>query len=201
MCQGAIAVCATAATPSVMYWFFTGPAGVAAPGPGQWSLTSSRCLTAAQVPGGAVPVLTEADFKKLPLPPGKILLQPGNGRTLLNVPTNVMVHAPPAIVTTTLLGLPVRVRATAVRYLWSFGDGQTLDTTDPGAPYPDLRTTHTYLDPGTMAITLLTSYEGEYSVAGGPWLPVDGTAQVPSTPVPLDVIEMRAELVPDSLTR
>ncbi len=180
-----------------MYWYFSGPPGVASPVPGQWVLTSSRCLTAGQVPGGAVPVLSLADFRRLPLPAGKVVVQPGNLRTLVNVETNVMVEAPPVVVTTTLLGAAVRVRATAVDFRWSFGDGEELVTTDPGALFPDMRTTHTYRAAGQFPLGLVTSYRGEYSVAGGPWLPVTGVAQVASAPVALTVLDMRAELVPN----
>jgi hypothetical protein len=183
----------------LLYWFFSGPPGVVSPVRGEWTFTSSRCLSAGQVPGRVVPAFTVADFRRLPLPPGKVVVQPGNGRTLVNVPTNVMVQAPQAVLTTTVLGAPVRVRATAVRYRWSFGDGQVLDTVDPGAAFPDLRTTHTYLVRGKASLGLVTSYEGEYSIAGGPWLPVDGVAQVASAPVVLTVVETRAEVVPDPL--
>lgn len=73
-------------------------------------------------------------------------------------------------------------------------------TTDPGAPYPDLRTTHTYTTPGAHTITLTTAYTGQYSVTGGPWLPIDGQAQVPSPPVPLTALTGRNHLVADTLT-
>jgi PKD domain len=99
-----------------------------------------------------------------------------------------------------LLGLAVRVRATPVEYRWDFGDGGELVTADPGAAYPDLRTTHTYAASGRRVITLSTVYRGEYSVAGGPWVPVDGTATVSSLPVPLQVLATRNHLVADPVT-
>jgi len=198
LCAAAVTLCQnTGPAGSVMYWFFSGPPGVARPGAGQWALTSSRCLTADQVPGRAVPALTAADFRRLPLPAGRVIIEPGNGQTLINIETNVIAQAPQATLTTTLLGLPVRVRATAVTYHWAFGDGGTLTTSDPGAHYPDLRTTHTYLDPGRYAVTLTTTYTGEYSVAGGPWLPVDGTAQVASPPVQLTAYAAHSVLITD----
>jgi hypothetical protein len=151
------------------------------------------------VPAGAVPVFTARDFRRLPLPPGGVRIEPPNLRTLVNVPTNVYVVAEVRIIPTTLLGFPVRVRATPERFRWRFGDREGLDTADPGAPYPDLRTTHTYLRPGQRRVGLRTSYRGEYSVAGGPWLPIDGTAQVASAPVTLTVLSATNRLVADPL--
>jgi hypothetical protein len=144
--------------------------------------------------------MTAADFRRLPLPAGQVIVEPGNGRTLINIPTNVLVQAPRVVLTTTLLGLQVRVRATATTYRWVFGDGGTLTTSDPGARYPELRTAHTYLDPGPYTLTLTTTYAGEYSVRGGPWLPIDGTAQVASPPVRLTAYAAHAVLITDPST-
>ena len=143
--------------------------------------------------------MTAAEFRRLPLPAGLVHIQPGNGRTLINVPTNVYVVARATVIPTTVIGQPVRVRATPVAYDWAFGDGQRLHTADPGAPYPDLRTTHTYAAPGTLTLGLTTTYRGEYSVNGGPWLPVDGTAAVVSPALNLVVVAARSELVADPL--
>ena len=198
LCPGAVTLCQNGGPAnSVLYWFFSGPPGVVSPVPGQWRLTSSQCLTGDQVPGGAVPGFSAADFRRLPLPAGIVLTEPVDHRTLINIETNVLVQAPPVVLTTTLLGLPVRVRATAARYRWTFGDGASLDTAGPGAHYPDLRTTHIYLAPGIYTLGLTTTYRGEYSVRGGPWIPIDGTAQVTSLPVQVTAYEARAHLIVD----
>jgi hypothetical protein len=99
------------------------------------------------------------------------------------------------VIGTTLLGMPVRVRATPVKFTWNFGDGASLRTTDAGAPYPRMTTTHVYRQPGRRAISLVTSYAGEYSVSDGPWLPVEGEVEVSSTAVIVVVFEARAHLV------
>lgn len=207
LCARDAQVCEPSPTgePVTLYWIFTGPPGVAEPTQEQWNLTDRRCLTPAQATAAgagaaAVPVLTAQQFRRLPLPAGVVHVQPGNGRTLVNVPTNVYVVARPAVIPTTLVGFAVRVRATPVAYDWAFGDEQRLHTSDPGAAYPDLRTTHTYLAPGTVTLALTTTYRGQYSVAGGPWLPVDGTAAVASPPQTLVVVAARSELVADPLT-
>jgi len=180
----------------MMFWIFIGPPGVTRPVPTQWVRTGQVCLRPDRVTAGStVPEFTARDFRRLPLPAGGVNVQPPNGRTLINVPTNVFVDADVTIINTTLLGFPVRVRATPARYSWSFGDGGRLVTEDPGAAYPDLRTTHTYTTPGQRRVELATSYTGEYSVAGGPWLPIDGEATVTSPAVTLTVLAAQSRLV------
>jgi hypothetical protein len=85
---------------------------------------------------------------------------------LVNVETNVFVTAGPVVLSTTLVGRPVRVRATPVGYRWVFGDGGVLVTADAGGAYPAMTTTHVYRRPGMVAVGLTTRYRGEYSVAG-----------------------------------
>jgi len=81
-----------------------------------------------------------------------------------------------------------------------FGDGNHYGPhADAGAPYPALRITNTYAEPGTYDITLTTYYTGEYSVAGGPWLPVPGKAQVTSPPAQVQALAGRNRLVADPL--
>ncbi|GAB7190820.1 hypothetical protein NUM3379_15270 [Kineococcus sp. NUM-3379] len=167
----------------------------------QWDSGASRCIGAPPPAPGAqpvqLPVLTAHDLRRLPLPAGNPAVQPGTGRVVVNLPVNVYVPAAPVTVNTTVLGFPVRVRATPALFRWEFGDGGTLGPTrDPGAPYPDLRTTHTYTRPGRYAIALTTTYTGEYSVAGGEWLPISGTADVTSAPVPVTALAGTNVLVP-----
>lgn len=139
------------------------------------------------------------DFRRLPLPEGEAHVQPATLRTLVNVDTNVYVTAGPVTLNTTLVGQPVRVRATPIGFRWAFGDAATLATVDPGGPYPQMTTTHVYRQPGVVSVTLTTRYSGEYSVAGGPWLPVDGEAAVVSAPVRLTVVATRNALVAEPL--
>jgi hypothetical protein len=195
-CLQALAMCASTAAPDdVMMWVFSGPPGVSVPSPGQWARVAARCLrpaVAARLQGR--PVFSVSDFRRLPLPAGGVRVQPANLVTLVNVPTNVFVDAPVRVLETSLLGFPVRVRVTPRLFRWGFGDGRQLVTEDPGAAFPDLRVTHTYLTEGSVRVDLVTEYSGEYSVAGGAWLPVDGTAQVASAPVTLTVLAAHNEL-------
>jgi hypothetical protein len=178
-----------------MFWIYQGPAGVAAPTPGQWQMVGQVCLRAGQFVGREVPAFTLQEFQRLPIPASRIRVQPATRRTLVNVETNVYADSHPVIIRTTLLGLPVRVRAIPVKFTWSFGDGTSLRTRDAGAPYPRMTTAHVYRQPGRRAISLVTSYAGEFSVSDGPWLPVDGEVEVSSATVVVVVHEARAHLV------
>lgn len=192
-CPQALAMCSSTAVPDdLMFWRFEAVIG---PPRGPWQRVGSACLRPSQVPGRAVPALSLAEFRRLPLPAGVVHIQPGTLRTLVNIETNVFVSAGPANLRTTLIGQPVRVRATPVGYRWTFGDGGVLNTTDPGGAYPAMTTTHVYRQPGRVPVSLVTRYRGEYSVAGGPWLPVDGEAEVNSPPIQLTVVAARNELV------
>ncbi|WP_158257234.1 PKD domain-containing protein [Kineococcus xinjiangensis] len=143
-----------------------------------------------------LPVVTASDLRRLPLSGGLPAVQPGSGRVGINVPVNVYARAEPLTVSATVLGFPVRIRATPVSYTWDFGDGASLGPTrDPGAPYPRMRTTHTYARPGTYAVSLSTTYAGEYSVAGGEWLDIQGTVAVESSPVDLTALAATNVLV------
>lgn len=48
-------------------------------------------------------------------------------------------------------------------FVWSFGDGSIFATTDNGAPYPAGAIHHTYTQPGTYHISLLTTWNGSFT--------------------------------------
>lgn len=195
-CTEADALCP--ADGEVMYWLFLSPDTA----PRIWTFAGQRCQGRAEQVGEPIfPGFTQADFQRLPLPAGKASVQPSNGYTLVNVPTNVYAEADPVTLDTELLGFPVQVRATPSQYSWDFGDGSTVGpTSEPGAPYPDLTITHEYAEAGKFGVTLTTYYTGEYSVAGGPWLPIDGEAQVASPSIRVEALAGRNELVADGTT-
>lgn len=48
-------------------------------------------------------------------------------------------------------------------YIWSFGDGSFLTTTDPGGPYPNGKITHIYSQPGIYPVLLTTTWNGSFT--------------------------------------
>jgi len=48
-------------------------------------------------------------------------------------------------------------------FVWSFGDGSVYVTTENGAPYPAGTIHHTYKQPGTYQVSLLTTWNGTFT--------------------------------------
>jgi hypothetical protein len=92
----------------VMHWLFSRPIGGA--GTQQWSFVATRCLGPGDpaAPRPVFPGFTLADFQRLPLPAGSPNIEPDNGFTLINVPTNVYAEAEPVTLDTQLIGFPVQ---------------------------------------------------------------------------------------------
>ncbi|PZS10810.1 MAG: hypothetical protein DLM55_03195 [Acidimicrobiales bacterium] len=104
----------------------------------------------------------------------------------------------------------VRLKFIPVSYRWNFGDGKSMTTSDPGKLWnPELTTimsdieknyahTHRYANTGTFDTTLTVIFNGQYSVAGGPWADIAGSIQATSPPHPLLVREARGQLIKPS---
>ena len=135
-------------------------------------------------------------FAELKLPAGEMVVQPPDGLTLVNFDTNFYTTTiEPITRTVRLLGRQVTLEATPSRYTWTFSDGQSLTTTDPGAPYPRLTITHNYLRTGTYRPALATTYTGRFRVGNGPWRQIPGTVTIDGTGQPLRAIEAEPKLV------
>nr|WP_297430587.1 PKD domain-containing protein [uncultured Actinotalea sp.] len=146
--------------------------------------------------GDAVTLSVE-DFRRLPLVASTPSIQPADGRNLVGMPLIVFTDGAPQDLATTVLGVPVTVRATPTRFSWDFGDGtEPLVTSDAGAPYPDHTVSHPFDRPGTYSVQLTTTWRGEFQVAGtGVWQPVAGTATTVSAPFTVTAEEAGPRLV------
>lgn len=134
-------------------------------------------------------------FSEIPLPASELIVQPPNGRTLVNFATNFYTDTETFTRTITLLGQHVDLRITPATYDWRFGDGHTTSTTTPGAAYPDLQVTHDYLTTGTVTPAVDTTYTADFRVNNTTWRPVPGTVTIPGTTVPLEIVEATPTLV------
>ena len=76
------------------------------------------------------------------------LVQPPNGRTLVNFATNFYTEREEFTRNVRLLGQRIELRITPSQFTWHFDDGESTTTTSPGTPYPDLEVTHDYLEKG-----------------------------------------------------
>ena len=93
-----------------------------------------------------------------------------NGEIAFAPATNPVVHIPvifwsnlPGIFHTnvTVIGEAIDVTLRP-SFLWSFGDGQFLITTDVGAPFPNKNITHVYEKPGVYTLTLVATWGGTW---------------------------------------
>ena len=134
-------------------------------------------------------------MRLVPLPPLVLQVQPSNGRTLVNFDTNFFAEAQPVDIPMNLLGQHVDLHAVPSRFSWWFGDGESLVTSEPGAPYPDLEVTHRYLKKGQVAPSVDTTYIATYRVNGGRSIDVKGEVTIPGVPVDLQVLTATPTLV------
>ena len=134
-------------------------------------------------------------LKYVPLPPSTIQVQPPNGRTLVNFDTNFFTANQPFDTSVGLLGQVVDLHIVPTRFDWRFGDGASLATSEPGAPYPDLEVTHRYLEKGQVAPSVDTTYRATYRVNGGRWIKVKGSVTIAGAPVDLEVLTATPTLV------
>lgn len=148
-------------------------------------------------PEDAVPALTAEDFRRLPIAPPVLTMQPDRGWVLVNKETIVFTDPAEQTFRTELLGYGVDVVATPTSYRYDFGDdSRDLVTDSAGHSYPDHDTFHVYETLGTMQITLTTTWSGKYRVDGSTvWHDVNGTAETSAVGAPFTVDERRSRLV------
>jgi hypothetical protein len=146
-------------------------------------------------PAVITPGIVAAALVRVPLPPARLLIQPANGRTLVNFDTNFFTDTRDFDRTVTLLGQRVDLYIVPSEFGWRFGDGDSLATEEPGSPYPKLDVTHRYLHKGRVAPSVDTTYTATYRVNGGPWRDVPGSVTIPGAPVTLEVLTATPTLV------
>lgn len=107
------------------------------------------------------------------LPAANFFLQPQSG-ILIREPVIFWTDSP-RIFKKSLLLLDVKIDLDlSAKYLWSWGDGSTLETDLIGAPFPSLEITHTYLNSGVKSVGLTINWSGRYRLDGGVWLQIPG---------------------------
>ena len=107
---------------------------------------------------------------------------------------------PPTTVSATagVPGLPVTAQAVPVQFIWSFGDGQELVTTNAGTrwtPYSKGAISHLYETKGIYDLSVSVIWAASYSVNGGSWTPIGNFSTSDARRYP--VREMVALLVDD----
>ncbi|NYI99934.1 hypothetical protein HNR19_000633 [Nocardioides thalensis] len=140
---------------------------------------------------GPTPGMIAQAFRRIPLPASPLIIEPPDGRTLVNFETNFYTEKERLFRSVTLLGQRVDLRIDVHSYTWHFDDGEKLRTSDPGAPYPKLQITHNYLQAGAYRPRLDTTYVADYRVNGGAWQTVPGSVTIEGSPESLRAVEAR----------
>ncbi|WP_166844768.1 hypothetical protein [Isoptericola sp. BMS4] len=145
-------------------------------------------------------------FESMTIEPSPVHVQPESEWTVINIHNPVHTTDTPQTRDVTLLGVDVQVRAVPAEFSWTFGDDTgALVTTDPGRAWtradgdPDPTWIgHTYTRPGTYAISLTTTWHGQFRLTGAPtWTDIPGQATTTSTGPTWQALEMRSVLVDD----
>ena len=142
----------------------------------------SGCSSSSGSGGGGpvMPVVSQEDFRSLGVEPLVAHLGPPGQWIPVGIDMIVWAESGVQVFEVEMFGQPVRVRATPVKYVWDFGDGTVLTTSFPGRPHPSRDVSMRYVGQGWYEVSLVTVFSGEFSVAGGPWQPVQGTVEVAS---------------------
>lgn len=96
------------------------------------------------------------------LPTAGIAYQP-EYEPLVGVPVYMWTDLPTSFMTQVKIVGEIVDVALRPSFTWSFGDGTYLSTTDIGAPFPDGKIKHTYANPGTYVVTLISTWNGTYT--------------------------------------
>jgi hypothetical protein len=99
------------------------------------------------------------------LPSGGIAYQP-EAEPLVNVPIYFWSDLPTQFATRVKVVGEVVDVLLRPGFVWSFGDGTFLSTTDPGGPYPNGKIKHTYKNPGIYPIILVQTWNGNWTHNG-----------------------------------
>jgi hypothetical protein len=124
-------------------------------------------------------------------------VQPPGGKTLVNLETNFYTsNTDISDIAVRLQGVNVVVSARPIAYRWHFGDGTTVTTTSPGAPYPDLDVSHVYEQTNEVVVSVDTQYgDASFTVDGGPPEAIPSTIWVAGAEADLQVVEALPQLV------
>ena len=161
----------------------------------------TACLSAGEADAVDDPppirILVLKAFETLDWPASEIVVQPPNGKTLVNLETNFYTtNTDDTDIPVRLVQSDVVVSARPIAYRWNFGDGSSLTTTSPGAPYPELDVSHVYDQTEKVVVSVDTQYgDASFTVDGGPPEAIPSTLWVPGATQDLEVVEALPQLV------
>ena len=136
-------------------------------------------------------------FERLDWQPSNLVVQPPNGKTLVNLETNFYTsNTEVTSIAVRLVRSDVVVSARPIAYRWHFGDGTTTTTTTPGAPFPSLDVSHVYDQTEKVAVSVDTQYgDASFTVNGGAPEAIPSTIWIGGEDDDLEVVEALPQLV------
>lgn len=154
--------------------------------------------------GGGAPVrpepptrIPESQFQTFDIPAPTIHAWPKDW-AVIGKPAAFWTDADTSYIDMTLLTYAVTVKVTPEKYYWDFGDdtgGTTSKTGSKPRPGDEPQIGHDYQKTGAKTVGMTATFSGEFSVDGGPWLPIDGFAHVASNEISIDVYRFHRYLV------
>jgi hypothetical protein len=160
---------------------------------GAWETTFAGCVDVTDLNPPPSPDEVFRYFQTLPLPQLTTRQQPP-GQALVGLPVIFFTDSPTTqTFTVDIRGFTIDITATATTYTWHTGDGTTLTTTSPGAPYPHHTITHDYSS-GTYTAALTTTWGATFSIDGGAPADVPGTTTTQGPPATFTVVQARTVL-------
>ena len=144
-----------------------------------------------------------SEFQSRPIAPSVLTFQP-SPYTLVGAHTHFYVAAGDQTFDFQMLEQNIRIVARPTEYEWDYGDGLVYGPTPlAGAPLPEGRwgeetpTSHVYRETGDYQARVVVYFSGEFSINGGPMVPIEGRAAVPSAPQTISVWKSESRNVAD----
>ncbi|WP_181275403.1 hypothetical protein [Brevibacterium oceani] len=141
--------------------------------------------------------IPESQFQTFDIPAPTIYAWPKDW-AVVGKPAAFWTNTEVSYIDMTLLTYAVTVKVTPEKFHWDFGDETGKTTTTKGAkPRPGgaPQIGHEYQKSGKVSVSMTATFSGEFSVDGGPWLPIDGFAHVASNDIAIDVYRYHRYLV------
>lgn len=126
--------------------------------------TNSRCMDVVMKERSQE--TTQKWTKVIQIKKGGLQVQPPGGTAALQYPVIFYVKNTKQEFRADVSGEKVSIKAYANRFHYDFGDGTTVDTDEPGRPYPKQTLTHTYVKPGDYRVKLRIEWVVKYRQPG-----------------------------------
>ncbi len=150
--------------------------------------TVTRPTKRAKATQSSAPATSLADKLVESIPTAGIAYQPSYS-PLINTPIYLWSDVPTVFTKRVkILDEVVDIKLKPI-FIWHYGDGVINTTRDVGAPFPDGKIKHTYAKPGHYLIELVTSWIGEFTIAGV-------SAPIPSEIVTLSTLPITVVAAP-----